>query len=101
MTLPTVYIQQILQEDNHHFSILWSDQLHQRFNLCDVQKYCPCAGCASKNGQNTEHSADVKAVRIASVGRYAIKITFSQGCSTGIYEFELLRRIGSTAGEKQ
>lgn len=101
MTQLFLYIQQIQQEDAYTFTILWSDQLLQRFRLCDVQKHCPCAGCASKNekGQASVQEG-VSAARIASVGRYAIKITFSSGCSTGIYDFELLRKIGQKANSK-
>lgn len=96
MSQSFIYIQQIQQEDAHSFTILWSDQLLQRFRLGEVQRCCPCAGCAAKKGEPPVQALqdEVKATRIASVGRYAIKITFTKGCSTGIYDFELLRKIG-------
>ena len=34
---------------------------------------------------------NVGAKSVTAVGRYAIKIQFTSGCSTGLYEFEMLR----------
>ena len=98
MSQQFISLQQISQEDNHTFRILWNDQLLQRFTLKELQEHCPCAGCAAKKEQGPAASIpdDVKAVRIASVGRYAIKVSFSKGCSSGIYDFDLLRKIGQT-----
>jgi DUF971 family protein len=99
-----IYIQQIDQENGQTFSIRWSDQLVQKFLLGHLQQNCPCAGCAAKkNGEQAiEVHPSVIATRIASVGRYAIKIHFSSGCSAGIYDYELLRKIGiPISGEKK
>jgi len=37
---------------------------------------------------------DVKAYRITSVGRYALRIEYTFGCSAGIYDYDLLRVLG-------
>ena len=36
---------------------------------------------------------DVRAIKINSVGRYAIRIQFTSGCSAGLYTFDLLRNL--------
>lgn len=90
----SIFIQKIEQVDNHSFSILWNDQTLQHFPLAEVQKSCPCAGCATQKPE--KEFLGLTAVRMASVGRYAIKIYFSEGCSAGIYDYPLLRKIGRT-----
>ena len=39
-------------------------------------------------------SDEVEALQIVNVGRYALKIDFTKGCSRGIYPFSLLRSLG-------
>jgi DUF971 family protein len=93
-----VLVRQIRQSNNYKFSITWSDGQEQHFRLSDLQKNCPCANCIDENtGQRVIDpktiKEDVRAVYIRSVGRYALQIQFTAGCSTGIYSFDLLRRL--------
>ncbi len=89
-----IVIRQINQIDNHHFQIEWSDGVSKIYNLSELQQRCPCAGCVDgATGQRRPHVVvhpEVKAVTIHSVGRYALKIQFTSGCSAGIYHFEML-----------
>ncbi len=94
-----VLVKSIEQKDNHTFSICWSDGVCQDFLLSTLQKHCPCAACVDEatgerliDPKNIDEK--VKAVRLRSVGRYALKITFTSGCSTGIYDFDYLRKLG-------
>jgi len=81
----------------HHFSlvdpytlrIVWKDGFQKKIGVADVQKLCPCAKCQTTK----ELKEDVAAVRVDSVGRYAIKIQFTSGCSRGLYSYELLNSI--------
>lgn len=94
---PNIYIQEIILENGLAFLIRWNDQVVQRFYIEKVQQHCPCAGCLNKEKKINDASPfSLTARRIISMGRYAIKITFSSGCSAGIYQFELLRQIGET-----
>lgn len=91
-----VLIRSISQKDNHTFTINWSDGVKRDYRLNEVQKKCPCAQCVDENtGKRVvdENSIDpnVKAFLIQNVGRYAIRIKFTSGCSSGIYNFDLLR----------
>ena len=94
---PAVGIKKIEQKDNHAFSIEWNDGIIQSYPLDHLQKNCPCAACSSDGQASNHHNVqrDVKASRILNAGRYALRIEFTSGCSLGIYDFDLLRRIGN------
>jgi DUF971 family protein len=88
-------IKNIEQKDAHSFSIEWNDGLVKEYRLSELQKRCPCAGCVDETtGEQildpSSVSDDVRASRIVSVGRYAIRIFFTSGCSNGIYSFDFL-----------
>lgn len=97
MTAQPFLIRQIFQKDNHHFVIEWNDQVKQTFRLSDLQKKCPCALCMESRKTSEAFSKnvreDVRALFIKSVGRYALRIQFTSGCSTGIYGFDQLRQM--------
>lgn len=89
-------IKQIHHKDDHTFTIEWSDGKIIDYLLSDLQENCPCAGCRDENtGERkinpSSLNKEVKAVNIESVGRYALKIAFTSGCSTGIYSYDMLR----------
>lgn len=89
-------IQTIEQKDNYTFSIVWTDGKSADYRLSDLQAQCPCAQCVDENtGQRKVDPASIPinltAKRLKNVGRYAIKIDFTEGCSLGIYSFDFLR----------
>jgi DUF971 family protein len=91
-------IRRIEQKDNHSFMIEWSDGKVDVFQLRHLQKACPCAACydpASGTRLVKEEALDpgVRATKIESVGRYALRIDFTSGCRKGIYSFATLREI--------
>lgn len=87
-----IELYKLTQKDRHEFEIQWSDDLVQRFRLSDLQERCPCARCELVK---RDMNPDVMAMKLTKVGNYALKIQFTEGCSNGIYPFELLREIGS------
>lgn len=94
MNLKTPFlIKKIWQTDNFNFSIEWSDNLISNYRLSNLQKHCPCAGCLDQKKTQTPDNDEVKAHRISNVGRYAIRIEYTAGCSAGIYDFDLLRSL--------
>ncbi len=98
MTSRDILIRKIHQKDNHTFTIEWSDGCLADYRLSDLQRNCPCANCVDEtSGKRVVDPAtirdDVRAVQMTNVGRYALRIQFTQGCSTGIYEFALLRKM--------
>lgn len=85
-----VSIRSILQTSDTEFMIDWTNGSQIHYLLSEIQKHCPCAACAE--GKKTNDPA-VRAYKIRSIGRYAIQIDFSSGCSKGIYDFDMLYNI--------
>lgn len=95
----TDLIQKVFQKDPYSFTVVWSDGKTEDYQLRELQKQCPCAGCVDEQtgkrvADPTNIKDDVKAVSIHGVGRYALRIEFSSGCSHGIYDFPMLRQMG-------
>lgn len=85
-----ILIHAIYQKDEYRFTIEWSDGKISDYRLSDLQRHCTCVRCGARERGSDER---VQAVRIVSVGRYALRVEFTSGCSKGIYSFELLRRL--------
>lgn len=69
-----------------------------RWSAAALQEKCPCANCideATGKRRLTARAAGEHSIinSVTRVGRYAIKIEFKQGCSTGIFDFDYLRTI--------
>lgn len=97
MSSPAIFIKSIVQKDKEAFTITWSDGKSQDFFLAKLQAHCPCAECQRINELSQEKQGmqgNVRAYSIESVGRYAIRIRFTSGCSQGIYDFGRLRALG-------
>ncbi|MCA9242405.1 MAG: DUF971 domain-containing protein [Phycisphaerales bacterium] len=86
--------------------VSWSDGAEHVIPLAELRKNCPCATCRADRearAANPLHvmarpagsSAQVAAAEL--VGSYALRLVWSDGHNTGIYEFEALRRLGEAA----
>lgn len=79
------------------FEIDWSDHKYSRIDLATLQGTCPCAHCVQTREQAPSSSSAgfhcLKARRVSSVGRYAIRVQFEKGCSLGIYTYDQLRNL--------
>lgn len=62
----------------------------KRVSLHELQKQCPCARCKIQK----KCDENVSLLEFSLVGRYAVKVGFSSGCSRGIYPIELFEEIG-------
>ncbi len=85
-----VLIKELNQLTNDAFRILWSDGKYSVFCLADLQSNCPCARCQESV---REKGVEVQAVKISSVGNYALRIDFKRGCSRGVFTFSFLRTL--------
>ncbi len=79
--------------------IQWEDGTDLSYDFRGLRLACPCASCIDENtGEKLLVPAmvpvDITASHMESVGAYAVKFNFSDGHSTGIYPFALLRHIG-------
>jgi ATP-binding protein involved in chromosome partitioning len=78
--------------------IRWKDGHESVYGARELRLRCPCASCLEEmTGRPLLDPAsvpeDVHPEAIGLVGRYAISIRWSDGHSTGIYTFKLLREI--------
>ena len=86
-------VSKIYQKDRYQFTIEWADGKISDYRLSQVQRLCNCAKCREASKCVDE---DVEARQIISVGRYALRIDFTNGCSKGIYPFSLLYGLEAT-----
>lgn len=88
----TLTIRAITQKNPQAITIEWTDGVIQECLLESLQRNCPCAGC--KDGKmKLERNDPLQAKSIRNVGRYALQIDFTSGCSHGIFDYELIRKM--------
>jgi len=86
---------EITIEDQKEVRILWEDDSECRYNPLELRLACACAQCQDEMTgkrliQPDSVPASVHPTRIDYVGQYAIRISWSDGHSSGIYSFEYL-----------
>ena len=87
--------------DSGVISIVWSDGHRSVYSPFKLRSACPCAMCQGEPGVFGRHyearkqliPEDVQVTEIGSIGRYALKFTWSDGHNLGIYSFDNLRRL--------
>ncbi len=89
---------EIKQGKNNHLDISWQDGHLSSFSCSYLRKKCRCALCVDEwTGQNRINPAEINdhvhPLQIESVGRYGIRIQWSDGHNTGIYTFKFLKEI--------
>jgi DUF971 family protein len=87
---------EIRRVDDREVHIRWADDHRTVYANKSLREGCPCAACVNElTGERTLDPRtvrpDITARQITLVGRYAIKIAWSDGHSTGIYTFQRLR----------
>jgi DUF971 family protein len=97
-TTPT----KIAQAGERALAITWADGVESRFPVRELRLACGCAHCVDEwSGEGTLDPSsvpeDVHPLRIESVGRYAIQVTWSDGHESGIYPFVRLRELADAA----
>lgn len=89
--------------------ISWSDGVNQKIPFRRLREGCQCATCNEKRMKGPEpkpasnvlpiltaaEARPLDIVKMHPVGNYAYNIEFSDGHSSGIFTFELLRLLGS------
>jgi DUF971 family protein len=85
-------------------AIRWNDGEESILSLEELRRACPCARCAGEPDitgrvhtlgpapSYTEASFEVEGFE--AVGSYAVALRWGDGHDTGIYSFEMLRRLG-------
>jgi ATP-binding protein involved in chromosome partitioning len=91
-------IPQAIHRTDQAVTITWAEDHVGVYPARDLRLACPCAMCVEEmSGQPlldpAAVAADVRPLKIALVGAYAIRIDWSDGHNTGIYPYELLWRL--------
>ena len=85
--------------------IVWADMHRSSYELGYLRDQCPCATCTNAHGTSPAqagtasgnpfvmYKAKPKIVDVEMVGRYAVRIIWSDGHNTGLYSYEHLREI--------
>jgi ATP-binding protein involved in chromosome partitioning len=97
-------VREIMQLSDRQLGITWTDGRSDRFDVVALRRACPCAVCIDemtrKQLLKPEDVAEtVRPRKITSVGSYALKVDFSDGHSTGIYTFKMLRDLADAASD--
>ncbi len=96
---------QLERNENRTLAIDWSDGYKQTLAFRTLRDACQCANCMEKkSAEPSEPPGTLKILSAAEtmpldivsmrpVGNYAYNIEFSDGHSSGIFSFELLRGL--------
>lgn len=76
----------------------WKDGHESLYPVRLIRLSCPCAVCVEElTGRplldEKDVAEDVHPVSVSPVGRYAIRISWTDGHDTGIYSFDRLRML--------
>jgi ATP-binding protein involved in chromosome partitioning len=91
-TMPT----EIRRVEDREVHVAWADGHRTVYTNRQLRETCPCAACVNElTGERMLDPRtvrpDIRAEEIGLVGRYAVKIRWSDGHATGIYTFRSLR----------
>lgn len=84
--------------DDGKLRVLWDGGREARIPFKALRDACPCAQCVEEwTGRKVLDPAtipdDIRPLEIAAVGNYAVQITWSDGHSSGIYDWKTLRQL--------
>ncbi len=89
---------EIRQASPRELMIRWGDGRESVYPVRELRLVCSCATCVDEwSGEARLDPAtvpeDVHPLRIEAVGRYAIRVVWSDGHDSGIYPFRRLRAL--------
>jgi DUF971 family protein len=95
---------EISREGATRIRIRWSDGMESLWEAGDLRKVCPCATCREKKGGKEDRkggrglevipmkeAVQMRVEGMRPIGNYAYAIEFSDGHSSGIFGFDVLR----------
>ena len=99
-----------IQLAGHDLAIKWNDGQESYLELEALRRACPCAGCQGepdidghidKPHVSYDPARSFRLTAYSIVGGYAFQPTWGDGHNTGLYTFDLLRRLGQPETEAQ
>lgn len=96
----SVQVTEVEVDREHAVTVVFDDGFGARFDLLDLRRRCPCAGCQGAREQGREvYAAQAVTVLDAELhGNWAISIRWSDGHDTGMYAWSYLRALAEAAG---
>ena len=84
--------------DKKRLQLKWADGRTQELGVFRLRSECPCADCVDEfSGERTLDPAtldpELGLEKVEAVGRYALKLTFSDGHSSGLFTYRMLREL--------
>ena len=94
-----------IQRGERTLEIQWKDAQRTELSYRLLREKCPCARCDAARGEKNpfhilptqDFFENLRLVDIQRVGRYAVRLIWSDGHRTGIYTFEFLRELSESA----
>lgn len=88
--------------EDAELKIVWEDGHETALGFALLRRHCPCAACKDEwTGEALLDPSSVPDTMVATradvVGNYALSFAFSDGHGTGIYTFEMLRKLCACA----
>lgn len=92
----------IRQQGPRALAVTWADGHESVYEVRALRLACACAVCVDEwtGADRLDPGSvpeNVRPLRLASVGRYAVQIDWSDGHASGIYPFDRLRTLCTCA----
>ena len=93
---------QLKKNENNSLSVKWNDESVTEITLTKLRDECPCVNCKGESVIFESYipiKSPFKAAgyyeidKIETVGNYAISIKWKDGHDTGIYSWDILRKL--------
>ncbi|MEI7484974.1 MAG: DUF971 domain-containing protein [Ignavibacteriota bacterium] len=93
---------QLKKTENNSLSVKWNDDSVTEITLTKLRDECPCVNCKGESVIFESYipiKSPFKAAgyyeidKIETVGNYAISIKWKDGHDTGIYSWDILRKL--------
>ncbi len=96
-----------VEQIGDELAIIWADGHESFYQPQPLRDACPCALCRAARGKDAGEpkpsafqmfQPSARIVAIEEVGRYALRLHWSDRHASGIYDFRLLRSLCSCDG---
>lgn len=93
---------QLKKTENNSLSVKWNDDSVTEITLTKLRDECPCVNCKGESvifesyipiKSHFKAAGYYEIEKIETVGNYAISIKWKDGHDTGIYSWDILRKL--------
>jgi ATP-binding protein involved in chromosome partitioning len=92
----------VVKKNARNLEIQWSDGEASTLDVVQLRRACVCAHCVDELTREAilkpeEVAETVRPVKVRNLGRYALVVDWTDGHSSSIYSWDLLRELGGLA----